>query len=151
MCDLFHTVRWLVFRIFFQTLGKEHTHSRKSELHISFINLRCIWQVYFSGITGFVFASPFESTCENESRVCISFSQFISQVMLIIHSNQVNWCDQFRSLPTGLFYISFLQWGGSQSKQLSSRTFFCFWKIRPAFNFIPLFCWFYLLFNHLCS
>lgn len=131
MCDLFHTVRWLVFRIFFQTLGNEHTQSRKSELHISFINLRCIWQVYFSGITGFVFASPFESTCENESRVCISFSQ----VMLIIHYNQVNWCDQFRSSPIGLIYISFLQWGGSQSKQFSSRTFFfVFGKLGPRFT-----------------
>lgn len=131
MCDLFHTVRWLVFRIFFQTLGNEHTHSRKSELHISFINLRCIWQVYFPGITGFVFASPFESTCENESRVCISFSQ----VMLIIHYNQVNWCNQFRSSPIGLIYISFLQSGGSQWKQLSSRTcFFVFGKLGPRFT-----------------
>lgn len=131
MCDLFHTVRWLVFRIFFQTLGNEHTHSRKSELHISFINLRCIWQVYFSGITGLFLRARLSQRVKMKAECALAFHR--SCLLFTI----TKWIGVISSGHRRLAWFIFLSCSEVAANQNSSAAelfFFVFGKLGPRFT-----------------
>lgn len=132
MCDLFHTVRWLVFRIFFQTLGNEHRHTAGNlscifALLISGVSGRCIFQV----LLGLFLRARLSQRVKMKAECALAFHR---SCLLFTITKWIGVISSGHHRLAWFIFLSCSEVAANQNSSAAEHFFFVFGKLGPRFT-----------------